>query len=203
MLTWIFMQTSRVLLANKSRWICNNWQPPPPPLLPPLETRAPIINSLNVEIVRPFDDAKYLTRSEFLPAEWNAFGIEKKRKEREERGGKKRGERGKGVGDGKNGGNEKIDDWSSLYRFEYFGWQRDSQFEAVFFPPLLDNTPLVDENLTPYCDFDVFASVNVRTQLKRILKRDKKKILRCFSSKFSSNEFSFNIETRERSIRES
>lgn len=78
--------------------------------------------------------------------------------------------------------------------------------KLFFFPPPSSTIrfcpPLVGENLTPCCDFDVFASVNVRTQLKRILKRDKKKILRCFSSEFSSNEFSFNIETRERSIRE-
>ena len=76
MLTWIFMQTSPVLLTNKSRWICNDWQP--------RGTRIalPIINSLNVEIVRPLR-CEIFDSVEFLPT-WNAF--EKKESKQKKRG---------------------------------------------------------------------------------------------------------------------
>lgn len=98
MLTWIFMQTSRVLLANKSRWICNNWQPlsllPPPSFLPLKRVHhSPIINSLNVEIVRPlrceiFDSVGIPSNVKCV---WNR--------------GKKKGKKGKrGKGGRKNGG---------------------------------------------------------------------------------------------------
>lgn len=131
----------------------------------------------------------------------------KEERERGERGKKGGGKEEKGLGMERMGGGTRKSTIEVLCSVSNTSDDNEIVNSKLFFSPPPSSTirfcpPLVGENLTPYCDFDVFASVNVRTQLKRILKRDKKKILRCFSSEFSSNEFSFNIETRERSIRE-
>lgn len=160
MLTWIFMQTSRVLLANKSRWICNNWQPlsllPPPSFLPLKRVHhSPIINSLNVEIVRPlrceiFDSVGIPSNVKCV---WNR--------------GKKKGKKGKrGKGGRKNGGGTRKSTIEVLCTVSNTSDDNEIVNSKLFFffpppPPPRQRfcPPLIGENSTPltrkYCDFDV------------------------------------------------